>query len=106
MVQYSQLFKNFPQFVMVYTVFNVVSEAELDVFLEFSCFFYDPMDVDVCVYVYICVCVYVYTHTHIHIYIKEKTSPKITKGYIEIMKNHINNDDNSALKVICKSETK
>ena len=39
-------------------------------------------------------------------YIKEKTTPKITKGYIEIMKNHINNDDNSALKVICKSETK
>ena len=69
MVQYSQLFKNFPQFVMVYTVFNVVSEAELDVFLEFSCFFYDPMDVDVCVYVYICVCVYMYTHTHTYIYI-------------------------------------
>ena len=44
-VWYSHLFKNFPQFVMIHTVkgFNVVSEA--DVFLKFSCFFYDPADV-------------------------------------------------------------
>ena len=36
------------QFVMIHTVkgFSIVDEAELDVFLEFSCFFYDPMDVD------------------------------------------------------------
>ena len=42
------LFKNFPQFVVIYTVksFSVVNEAEVDVFLEFSCFFYDPVDVD------------------------------------------------------------
>ena len=46
-VWYSYLFKKFPQFVVIHTVkgFSVVSEAELDVFLEFSCFFYDPMDV-------------------------------------------------------------
>ena len=46
MVWYSHLFKNFPQFVVIYTVkgFRVVNEAEVDV-LEFSCFFYDPMDV-------------------------------------------------------------
>ena len=39
--------KNFPQFVVIHTVigFSIVSEAEVDVFLEFSCFFYDPMDV-------------------------------------------------------------
>ena len=39
--------KNFPQFVVIHTVkgFRVVNEAEVDVFLEFSCFFYDPMDV-------------------------------------------------------------
>ena len=45
-VWYSHLFKNFPQFAVFYTVkgFCVVSEAEIDVFLEFSCFFYDPMD--------------------------------------------------------------
>ena len=44
---YSHLFKNFPQFVVIQTVkgFGVVSKAEVDVFLEFSCFFYDPMDV-------------------------------------------------------------
>ena len=47
MVRYSHLLKNFPQFVVIHTVkdFRVVSEAEVDVFLEFSCFVYDPMDV-------------------------------------------------------------
>ena len=44
---YSQVFKNFPQFVVIHTVkgFGVVSKAEIDVFLELSCFFYDPTDV-------------------------------------------------------------
>ena len=44
-VWYSHLLKNFPQFVVIHTVkgFSIVSEAEVDVFLEFSCFFYDPM---------------------------------------------------------------
>ena len=47
MVWYSHLFKNFPQFVVIHTVkgFSIVNEAEVDVFLEFPCFFYDPMDV-------------------------------------------------------------
>ena len=46
-VWYSHLFKNFPQFVKIYTVkdFGVINKAEVDVFLEFSCFFNDPMDV-------------------------------------------------------------
>ena len=46
-VWYSHLLKNFPQFVVIHTVkgFNVVNEAEVDVFLEFSCFFCDPVDV-------------------------------------------------------------
>ena len=44
-VWYSHLFKNFPQFVVIHTVkdFSLVDEAEVDVFLEFSCFLYDPM---------------------------------------------------------------
>ena len=44
-VWYSHLFKKFPQFVVIRTVkgFSVVNEAEVDVFLEFSCFFSDPM---------------------------------------------------------------
>ena len=44
---YSHLLKNFPQFIVIYTVkvFSIVNEAEVDVFLEFSCFFDDPMDV-------------------------------------------------------------
>ena len=47
MVWYSHLFKNFPQFVVIHTVkgFSVVSEAKVDVFLDVSCFFYDPADV-------------------------------------------------------------
>ena len=46
-IWYSHLFKNFPQFVVVHTVkgFSIVSEAELDVFLEFSCFSYDPTNI-------------------------------------------------------------
>ena len=47
MVWYSYLFKNFPQFVVIHTVkgFGVVNKAEVDIFLELSCFFYDPTDV-------------------------------------------------------------
>ena len=47
MVWYSHFLNNFPQFVVIYTVkcFGVVNKAEVDVFLELSCFFYDPMDV-------------------------------------------------------------
>ena len=47
MVWYSHLLKNFSQFVVIYTIkgFSVVNEAEVDVFLEFPCFFYDSMDV-------------------------------------------------------------
>ena len=47
MVWYSHLFKNFPQFVVIHTVkgFSVVNEVEIDVFLRFPCFFYDPADV-------------------------------------------------------------
>ena len=39
--------KKFPQFVVIHTVkgFSIVNEAEVDIFLEFSCFFYDPTDV-------------------------------------------------------------
>ena len=48
MVWYSHLFKNFPQFVVIHTVksYGVVNKAEVDVFLELSCFFDDPTDVD------------------------------------------------------------
>ena len=45
-VWYSHLFKNFSQFVVIHMVkgVSVINEAEGDVFLEFSCFFYGPMD--------------------------------------------------------------
>ena len=44
---YSHLFKNFPQFGVIHTVkgFGVVNKAEVDVFLELSCFFFDPTNV-------------------------------------------------------------
>ena len=47
MVWYSLLFQNFPQFVVIHTVkgFDIVNKAEIDVFLEISCIFDDPMDV-------------------------------------------------------------
>ena len=48
MVWHSHLFKNFSQFVVMHTGkdFGIVNKAEVDVFLELSCFFYDPKDVD------------------------------------------------------------
>ena len=47
MVWYSHLFQNFPQFIVIHTVkgFGIVNEAEIDVFLELSCFLHDPADV-------------------------------------------------------------
>ena len=46
-VWYSQIFKNFPQFVVIHTVkgFGIVNKTEIDDFLELSCFFDDPADV-------------------------------------------------------------
>ena len=46
-VWYSHFFKNFPEFVVVHTVkgFGIVNKAEVDIFLELSCFFHDPADV-------------------------------------------------------------
>ena len=45
---YSYLFQNPPQFVVIHTVkaFGIVNKAEIDIFLELSCFFEDPEDVD------------------------------------------------------------
>ena len=47
MVWYAHLFQNFPQFIVIHTVkgFGVVNKAEIDIFLELSCFFDDPTDV-------------------------------------------------------------
>ena len=47
MVWYSHPFQNFPQFIVIHTVkgFGIVNKAEIDVFLELSCFFDDPVDV-------------------------------------------------------------
>ena len=48
MVWHSHLLTNFPQFVVIHTVkgFSIVNKAEVDIFLELSCFFDDPVDVD------------------------------------------------------------
>ena len=44
---YSHLFNNFPQFIVIHTVkgFNVVNEAEVNIFMEFPFFLYDPMSI-------------------------------------------------------------
>ena len=44
---YSHLFKNFPHFIVIHTDkgFGIVKKAEIDIFLELSCFFHDPADV-------------------------------------------------------------
>jgi len=46
-IWYSHLFQNFPQFVVIHTVkgFGIVNKAQIDVFLELSCFLDDPVDV-------------------------------------------------------------
>ena len=46
-VWHSHLFQNFPQFIVIHTVtgFDIVNKAEIDDFLELSCFFHDPADV-------------------------------------------------------------
>ena len=90
-VWYSHLFQNFPQVIVIHTVkgFGIVNMAEIDVFLELSCFFHDPVDIGnlisgssafsksslnirksrftycwyykyVCGYVCVCVCIYIY----------------------------------------------
>ena len=52
MVWYSHLLKNFTEFVVILTVkgFGIVNKAEVDVFLELSCFFADPTDVGNLIY--------------------------------------------------------
>ena len=45
MVWYSHLFQNFPPFIVIHKDFHIVNKAEIDVFLELSCFFDDPADV-------------------------------------------------------------
>ena len=45
MVWYAHLFQNFPQFIVVHKGFGVVNKAEIDAFLELSCFFDDPANV-------------------------------------------------------------
>ena len=48
MVWYSHLLKNFPQLVVIYRVkgFGIINKADIDVFLQFSCFFSNPTHVD------------------------------------------------------------
>ena len=45
MVEYSHLFKNFPVYCEPHKDFSIVNEAEIDISLEFPCFFYDPVAV-------------------------------------------------------------
>ena len=53
-VWYSHLLKDFPQFIVIHTVkgFGIVNKAEIDVFLELPCFFYDPAHTYIYVYIW------------------------------------------------------
>ena len=55
MVWYSHLSQNLPQFIVIHTVrdFGVINKVEIDVFLELSCFFHDPVDVGLRISLYI-----------------------------------------------------
>ena len=48
MIWHFHLLKNFPQFAGIHTIkgFSIVNKAEVDIFLQFYCFYYDPMNVD------------------------------------------------------------
>ena len=74
MVWYSHIFKNFPQFVVIPTVkgFSVVNEADVDVFLEFPCFLYDPTNVsslisDSSIFPKFCFCIWIFL---VHVLLK------------------------------------
>ena len=58
-VWYFHLLKNFPQFVVIHVVkgFGIVNKAEVDVFLELSCFFYGPTDVGNLIYLQVALCI-------------------------------------------------
>ena len=47
MVWYTHFFQNFPQFIVIHTVkgFGIVNKAEIEAFVELSCFFHDPADI-------------------------------------------------------------
>ena len=76
MVWYSHLFQNCPQFIVIHTVkgFGIVNKAEIDVFLELSCFFDDSADVAKLMFIK------TYTNTvHGDIFSQEKCKQKVTK---------------------------
>ena len=68
MVWYSRLFQNFPQFIVIHTVkgFGIVNKAEIDVFLELSCFFNDPADVGSLILWFVCLFLNQLEHLEVH----------------------------------------
>ena len=73
-VWHSDLFKNFPQFVVIHTTkgFSIVNEAEVDFFLKFSCFFYDTANVGnliSCSSVFSTSCLYIWKFS-VHVLLK------------------------------------
>ena len=68
MVWYSHLFQNFSQFIVIHTVkgFGIVNKAEIDVFLELSCFFHDPVDVGNLISGFLCLFKNQLEHQEVH----------------------------------------
>ena len=73
MLWYSHLFQNLPQFIVIHTVkgFGIVNKADIDVFLELSCFFDDPANVGnlISVSSAFSMCVCVCTHARVRVWI-------------------------------------
>ena len=68
MVWYSHLFQNFPQLIVIHAVkgFGIVNKAEIDVFLELSCFFHDPADVGYLISGFFCLFENQLEHLEVH----------------------------------------
>ena len=86
MIWYSHLLKN-PQFVVIHTVkgFSIVNEAKVDIFLEFSCLFYDPT-IGNLLFLYLFVSIYISLSCqdlyHISIFICISISVSISRPYL------------------------
>ena len=89
MVWYSHLLKNFARFVVIHTVkgLSVVNEAEIDVFLEFPCLFYDTTDVGNLIFGFSAFCKSSLYSWKFSVHVLLKPGLKDLEHYLATMKN-------------------
>ena len=83
-VWYSHLFQNFPQFIVIHTVkgFGIVNKAEIDIFLELSCFFDGPANVVYMLYILCLLFLIIFFSFHFSIYNLLVFFPKILEAQV------------------------